>query len=616
MPDPTRERQSGRVLQQVRLSRMDPMTSRNPLRLMLLSRRTRLSRMLLILGAFLLSGYTLTASNTIVWQYFGTPDGTGAYFEPTTGRPTTTQFTATMPAAAALPPLPGGLISRVLTLLPEGRNIRNNSQGLLLDTDDKSNLEFSATADVWVTFLSETAGFRNSVGFFDFDANSPPTSPAGVTERIIFPNASMPSALTAAGSDGNTVYLGQFAAGRGLGIVLAANGFSATGRSSGATQVPGVKESIDRNWIFYSLRKLNPEPNDGRNLNVHTVMLRDQEDSTPGYQRIIVGMEDINREIGGDHDFNDVILVLHVKTRSAIANLTNLPILPGTTSVDTDGDGVKDELDEFPADPNRAFTRSYPDSNSWGTLAFEDDWPIRGDYDLNDLVMRYRITETLNAARQVTSLAMTYRLDARGALYSSGFAVHLQGVNASAISSATIAVDGAAATALTPESGMTEAVVHVFTNGVVEAPDGGCLFFNTNSGCPQLPRRTYVLNVDFTTPQPGLAPPPYNPFIYRTATRGHETHLAGKPPTSKALATMFRTGDDRTYPGTNYTYMDANRLPWAMDLPIEWKYPEERNALVSAYPDLAVWASSSGALNRNWYLTNVVISKLYRFGAI
>ncbi len=58
--------------------------------------------------------------------------------------------------------------------------------------------------------------------------------------------------------------------------------------------------------------------------------------------------------------------------------------------VDTDGDGIANTLDMYPNDATRAFDNYYPSKTVFGTLAFEDLWPGKGDYDMNDLVVDYQ----------------------------------------------------------------------------------------------------------------------------------------------------------------------------------------------------------------------------------
>jgi LruC domain-containing protein len=560
------------------------------------------------LASTLLCGYS-TLGGLIEWAYFGTPTGTSLHpYNTTTGAPTMAEYSRSLPAF--LPALPADLRSKVAFTLPEGRDIRLNTQGLVPDSDDKTNIRFSETADVWVTFISEGAGYRNSVGYFTYDPANPPTSPAQVQEKIIFVNASMPSPLDTAGTYQNTVRLGTFQPGQALGFVIVSDGFSSTGRLYNGTRIGGVKDNVSPRWVFYTLRGLNPEAASPQNLNVHTIMLKDASGASEGYQRVVLGFEDINRETGGDHDFNDVVLAVHVTPGRAIQNLTTLQTLVAATDLDSDGDGVKDALDEFPNDATRAFSRYYPGADSWGTLAYEDQWPQRGDYDMNDVVMRYRTREIMNAARQVVGLDIDYQLQARGGLTDSGFGVNLPGVPAGVVASATLATAGRAAVPIAVESGQTEATFIVTPSVQGQMPissNAACPFANTRAGCATVAPVPYRLELRFTQPQPAsLFSAPYNPFIYKSSRRGQEVHLPGKAPTQRADRALLGTGDDRTVVGTATTYMDAQRRPWALDIPVAWSWPLETTDLLRPYPRFADWALTSGAASRDWYLSGIV----------
>jgi len=62
-----------------------------------------------------------------------------------------------------------------------------------------------------------------------------------------------------------------------------------------------------------------------------------------------LAFEDKNRETeNSDHDFNDMIFTIHATPFSAI-DITDLPTVDPYT--DRDGDGVPDEYDEYPDDP-------------------------------------------------------------------------------------------------------------------------------------------------------------------------------------------------------------------------------------------------------------------------
>ncbi len=68
---------------------------------------------------------------------------------------------------------------------------------------------------------------------------------------------------------------------------------------------------------------------------------------------------------------------------------------------------VDDDLDDYPNDPDRATDVYYLISMSPGTLAFEDLWPGKGDYDFNDLVLDYRFKQVLNGSNELVEFLWT-----------------------------------------------------------------------------------------------------------------------------------------------------------------------------------------------------------------
>lgn len=585
-----------------------------------------------IAAATLLTGFSLDSTGKITWSYFGTPTGSGgAPMEYTSnGYPTIAQFSETLPATdssgTALPALSASLYNETLYLLPEGLDIRNNKRGVTLNSNNSSNivLDPGVDSEMFVTFVSEGAGYLNSVGYFLYEADNPPTSRAQVTtEKIIFANASMDSPLNRLTSTKQfTVSLGKITplvrngqpVKTAVGFFIASNGFKSKGRAG----KPGVSETQDPNWVFYSLRELNPEPQDSRQLNTHTVLLAKNKTEVSGAQQMVVGFEDIKRDFGGDHDFNDVILAVTVTPKLAITNLDDIPNLALASDPDTDGDGVKDSLDEFPNDATKAFSRYYPDKNSFGTLAYEDNWPNMGDFDMNDIVVHYRTREIMNASRSVVAMEVDYRLAAQGGVIANGFAVQLPGISSGSVARATLQTTSPTGTTGVPVTAPTEpdtkgVVFKIFDKAIEHfAPIRGCSFANTDQGCAAVAGSQFKLSVEFNSPL-NLSQfiPPYNAFIFQTAKRGHEIHLPGQQPTSSADTSLFKTGADNTTAGSSTTYMTAGRLPWALDVPTEWLYPQEKIDLLTPYPKLIDWATSGGTSHKDWYINGVVPASLF-----
>lgn len=575
----------------------------------------------------------LDANGRIIWTYFdGTATGDkGALLQSyqsgggiPANHPNYAPNFNTSAKPLTAPATLNTLTSKINFTLPERRHIDQAS--FVLSDDDQTNIHIQPgqDADVWVTFLSEGAGYENSVGFFTYPLNAVPTRNANGTntlrsEQIFFPRASASYPLPTAGTTGTTVHLGRFnggTAGLGIGFMVISNGWSATGRNG----QPGVKSQQDRNWIFYSLKGLNPECQGQPatcKLNQHTALLNDGQvvgSDGVAYRRMVVGFEDMNRtNAGSDHDFNDVLMAIHVTPEQSISNLSKLPGLLSSTDPDTDGDGVKDSLDEYPQDPAKAYSRFYPGSNTWGTLAFEDRWPLQGDYDLNDIVVRYRSKEILNAARKVTALEMDLRLDARGGGHRNGFAIGLPSVQAAQIKSWSLTrqgqnVQGALKAQVTVEGGGV--VFDILDDATLLMPadnSDACQvkgYRNTGKGCPIRDFHSFSLKLELVNPADNFPLPPYNPFLFRTdgaVAKGIEVHLPGRQPSSRADTRFFGTGDDRSVLGTAQTYKNANGLPWALELPTEWAHPQEFLDTVTVYPRIVPWAESGGTTDRNWY---------------
>lgn len=69
--------------------------------------------------------------------------------------------------------------------------------------------------------------------------------------------------------------------------------------------------------------------------------------------------------------------------------------------------------------------RYFPAKCNYGTLLFEDLWPQKGDYDFNDLVIRYNYKINVNASKTVESLEAEFYIDATGAGFTNGFGIEL-----------------------------------------------------------------------------------------------------------------------------------------------------------------------------------------------
>jgi len=463
---------------------------------------------------------------------------------------------------------------RINNALPEAR-----INEAFLTTDAGANITLKEEGEVYITFIHEGAGYKNSFGYFTFDKNNPPTSPDQISEIIIFPNLSYPH-LT----NGHRLNLGTFPAGTSIGFFIAANGF---------WYYTGVKDTAVP--YYYSLQNLNPETDP--TLRQHNVLLYDES-----VEEVIIGFEDLPRT-WGDNDFNDAVFSVKATPATAL-DTTTLTVVPDAN--DSDADGVLDSADEFPNDFERAFSNYYPSASDSLTLAFEDNWPEKGDYDLNDLVVRHQVRIVYNANNAVTGFILNGAIQARGASHRNGFALRLLNVPSDTLSSASLSIGGQNFYKLS-EPGQTDLVIqlwqdsHVFTE---TGEEGSCSHFNTVKTCPQLNDVSFQLDVRFAQPRHTLSHSQFDYFIFRTDFRGRELHFADYPPTDLFDETQFGKFDDTSNPTIGRYFRSADNLPWAVKIPGQWRHPREYIDIIWAYPDYENWVESSGLLSTDWHQTS------------
>jgi LruC domain-containing protein len=383
---------------------------------------------------------------------------------------------------------------------------------------------------------------------------------------------------------GNRVHLGIFAPGTVLGWVLAADGW---------------KGSITTgNGLLYSNDNLNPEPTADKRQ--HAIFLNDI-----GRGKFLLGFEDIRRDQGTDNDFNDAIFYVTANPIQAV-NTGNIP-LPSYTQPDNDGDGISNTFDDYPNDPARAFNNYFPSETAVGTLAYEDLWPGKGDYDFNDMVIDYNFNQITNGQNKVVEIKAKLILKAMGASYKNGFGIQLP-ISPSLIASVTgtdlqegiitVSSNGT-------EAGQTKATIIAFDNGynILPYPGAPSMGVNTTPGATYVTPDTLDLVITLTTPTAlsAVGNPPYNPFIFVNQDRSHEVHLVNHAPTDLMDMSLFGTSSDDSNPATGRYFVTKNNLSWAIDVAGPFAYPIEKVEVSQPYTKFVQWGESAGASYYDWY---------------
>lgn len=478
--------------------------------------------------------------------------------------------------------IPVELLKNINASLPEQKDVRDHNSKLL-DNKFKKELYVNEDAEVWVTYVHVGGGFRNAIGYYWYkEGEAPKTASEIKNQTIIFPNVQ-------AGviKSGDKVKLrgpldGAFGKGTYIGWFLISNGWQRNGLSNG-------------NGIFYADKNLNTENSEEANRE-QMVFLHDASQ-----QVLLMGWEDIRRDLKGcDHDFNDVVFYASWNPLTSVDVSDYAPV--ETQEKDNDGDGVGDEQDEYPEDPERAFNNYSPGKDAYGTLLFEDLWPGFGDYDMNDLVVDYTVNEVSDAKNRIKEIQFTTVIRATGAGFQNGFGIQLP-----VSSDQVLSVDG---------HRLTTGGIKNLSSGVEQGQDLATVILtdNVNQVLP------FMANVSLENPHHAedtirvkivfkesvrkgdLGAAPYNPFLIIDQDRDREVHLMNKQPTDLMNKDWLGTGDDNSSVDEGRYFVSKKGFNWALHVPTSIAYTQEKVDFTKAYRRFADWAKSGGQNYSDWYL--------------
>ena len=239
-------------------------------------------------------------------------------------------------------------------------------------------------------------------------------------------------------------------------------------------------------------------------------------------------------------------------------------------------------------------------------MAFEDLWPYKGDYDFNDMVVDYNFNQVTNAQNKVVDIEANLTLRAVGAHYHNAFAIQFN-TTASNVASVTGQLFTKKLFTLNQngtEANQDKAVIVAFDdayNLLSSSLTGG--FINTISNSTYITPSAVNIKISFVNPvtTAELGGAPFNPFIVVNEERGREVHLPGSTPTSLADITLFGKGQDNSNPSKGKYYMSDKYLPWALNIPVQFDYPAEKEDITKTYLMFNNWAITRGGSYTDWY---------------
>lgn len=306
----------------------------------------------------------------------------------------------------------------------------------------------------------------------------------------------------------------------------------------------------------------------------------------------------------------------HVQNGASITKIGEskaiIEVCTGKKNEGNEGEDPKDP--EFPIIIDD--TRSY-------TYLFEDQWPLYGDYDMNDLALIIKERKiSLNKDNKVVEFKLNLDLSAAGATKSIGAAIMLDGVPANTITQPVEFGDnslfkGFNLNSNQIENGQDYAVIPLFDDAHRALGRDRYEQINTVQNHAS---NTNPKNISFTIKfnNPTLSADEFNinklnVFIFVEGNRNNrkEIHVVGYQPTKLANTELFGGNNDDSSAANKRYYISKENLAWGIMVPSDFKWPLEYVNIKATYSQFEAWVTSGGTKNEEWW-TTFDSSKVYK----
>ena len=238
----------------------------------------------------------------------------------------------------------------------------------------------------------------------------------------------------------------------------------------------------------------------------------------------------------------------------------------------------------------------YPSSVEYYVAAYEDNYPVKSDYDFNDLVIGYRVGYGMTG-QQVTSLIVYGYMIARGSSFTHDWHLHI-GLPDTASGTGTLNLFKPDSTE--QESGYPQTFSQAGsfdkrllqgTKTLMNSPSSE--FANTETNVDLVKGHKFSVAFDFDAPieLSSISLPPYDPYLFVQST-GYEIHL---PEHASRLGTSVNNAEAAG------GFKNEQGYPFAIIIPEDWEPPLEREDLGGAYSTFLGFVTSNGEQQDNWY---------------
>lgn len=489
-----------------------------------------------------------------------------------------------------------------------------------------SDLKITEDAEVVVTYLGGNTNLSSTMGYYFYKEGEEPATLQDVHPILIFPNTQdgkwckmspeekLPTSgligvdrmtsvklkfypnIAQGSKEGET---NVFPAGYKVGLMLVTNAWSK--RLTQIVDRGTVKSFADSQKDYWQVAATNSKYNidkNGRAANSQRVACYKNID---GFT--IASFEDA---FDYDQNFSDVVVAIGTNPVKAIIDV---PAIDNGNKNNT-GDSYLVES-----------------SSRQGCYLFEDLWPKKGDYDMNDVVVEYNYLRKLDKWNDTYGEGFEFTMRENYAANQNGFGFKITGATISDI-------NGKNEKSISPKKPVPGSVklyalykgenTYQEVNGLEYDEDEQVYIVTDNV---QKPVESYLVRVgrygdkNYKGTRPSGDDMKYtnyksqiDPFIWKTSTGGKrwEVHCTNCAPTKNADYSYFGTGDDASNIALKRYYVRDSDYPFAIylsgasvkDVNKLLQRANEGKSIDTLYPSYIPWVQSKGAHATDWYKSN------------
>lgn len=256
----------------------------------------------------------------------------------------------------------------------------------------------------------------------------------------------------------------------------------------------------------------------------------------------------------------------------------------------------------------------YHPKKDWGTIMYEDQFPILGDYDFNDFVINYKVK--FNAYKEKGNeymsdlMTIRLRIKALGGIYPYFPYLRLKEIDKDEVESVTI-TNLRTNNKLVADPIPNENLIIDCSDLILYLPKpAGSQYFNVEKTAlvdtEELPE--FEIEIKLNTAKEVkeiLEDDEFDLYIARKDGDKTEIHANGIEPAfykypfnNPDLLPVYESDGDEE--DDNY-YFSKERLIWGLRVPGNVAHAIEKANFLKAYPGFKKWATSGGKNEQNWY---------------